>query len=299
MAPSWFALPRPRSFLFITSLRFGAEMISLSLLFNKLAGFYGILALVTGYRLSFLQFSMYLYSLIALVILVTLMPHIRKSSPLQCLSLAYFYLIDTILNGAYTAVFAGTWFLTLSAAAKDAEIDAPGSETMSDTAGFTNSDASSISDAAAAAGGSPSLANGAAISESVPSILIIVFLTLVRVYFALVLFSFARQVLRQYLSAKSSQRPHLHMDGADDKLEEPFAEGTPLGAGWKGKLGRAMTAIGTNWWVGGRADDEEWARSASQKFVSNTVLPGTSLREQRARSGTGPPPMRIQTQAPM
>lgn len=89
------------------------------------------------------------------------------------------------------------------------------------------------------------------------------------------------------------------MDGADDKLEEPFAEGTPLGAGWKGKLGRAMTAIGTNWWVGGRAEDEEWARSANKKFVSNTVLPGTSLREQRARSGTGPPPMRIQTQGPM
>lgn len=266
-------------------------MISLSLLFNKLAGFYGILALVTGYRLSFLQFSMYLYSLIALVILIILMPHIRKSSPLQCLALAYFYLIDTVLNGAYTAVFAGTWFLTLSAAAKDAEIDAPGSETMNDTSG--------ISDAAAAAGGSPSLASGAAISESVPSILIIVFLTVIRIYFALVLFSFARQVLRQYLSAKSSQRPHLHMDGADDKLEEPFAEGTPLGAGWKGKLGRAMTAIGTNWWVGGRAEDEEWARSANKKFVSNTVLPGTSLREQRARSGTGPPPMRIQTQGPM
>src|SRR5690349_11470928 len=111
-------------------------MISLSLLFNKLAGFYGILALVTGYRLSFLQFSMYLYSLLALVVLITLMPHIRKSSPLQCLALAYFYLIDTILNGGYTAIFAGTWFLTISAAAMDTGIDAPGSETMNDTAGF-------------------------------------------------------------------------------------------------------------------------------------------------------------------
>lgn len=88
------------------------------------------------------------------------------------------------------------------------------------------------------------------------------------------------------------------MDGASDKLEGPFAEGTPLGTGWKGKLGRAMTAVGTNWWIAGHAEDEEWARSANQKFVSN-VLPGTTLREQRARSGTGPPPARIQTQGPI
>lgn len=169
---------------------------------------------------------------------------------------------------------------------------------MNEATGFTNSESPGIAGAATSAAGNPNIASGTAFTESVSSILIIVFLTLVRIYFALVLFSFARQVLRQYLSTKSSQRPHLHMDGADDKLEEPFAEGTPLGAGWKGKLGRAMTAVGTNWWVGGRAEDEEWARTASRKFV-NSVLPGTTLREQRARSGTGPPPMRIQTQGPI
>lgn len=271
-------------------------MICLSLLFNKLAGFYGILALVTGYRLSFLQFSMYLYSIIALVLLVILTPHIRKASPLQCIALAYFYLIDTVLNAGYTAIFAGTWFLTLSASAKDAEVGTPGSNTINDTA-----DPPRVVDAAAAAAaaaGAPSLADGVAFTESVPSIIILVLLTVVRIYFSIVLFSYARQVLRQYISNKSSQRTHLHMDGADDEAEGPFATGNPLGVGWRGKLGRVMTSVGTNFWMGGHADDEEWARNANQRFV-NKELPGTILREQRARSGTGPPPPRIPTEGPI
>lgn len=284
-----------QTFLFITSLRFGAEMISLSLLFNKLAGFYGILALVTGYSLSFLQLSMYIYSLGALVLLCYLMSHIQKASPLEMVALAWFYLIDTLLNGAYTSFFAISWFLTLSAAAIDAEATAPGAGTMNDTAGFTDPAVSGeIDGAVPSPTGEASLANGAAFTESVPSILLIVIFHVVRVYFSIVLFSYARQALKAYIATKTSSRAHLHMDGVMDDLDGPFAEGSPLGGGWKGKLGRAMTGVGKDWWLGGNKEDEEWARSTSRKFVQKE-LPGTTLREQRARSGTGPPPMRINT----
>lgn len=268
-------------------------MIALSLLFNKLAGFYGILALITGFSLSLFQLSMYIYSLLALVLLAVLMPHISKGSPLQNLGLAYFYLIDTLLNTIYTAVFAGSWFFTLSAVAKDAEAQTPGAATINATAGFTKPDVAAEIGGAPSANGDPSLANGVAFTESVPSILLIVLFTLVRLYFTLILFSYARQVLRQYVSTKSSQRTSLHMEGVDDEAG-PFAEGSSLGSGWRGKLGRGMTSVGKDWWLGGNKDDEEWARNANQRFV-NKELPGTMQREQRARSGTGPPPMRIKT----
>lgn len=288
-----------QTFLFITSLRFGAEMISLSLLFNKLAGFYGILALVTGYSLSFLQLSMYIYSLAALVLLCYLMSHIQKASPLEMVALAWFYLIDTLLNGAYTSFFAISWFLTLSAAAVEKEASAPGAGTMNDTAGFTDPVAGSAADidgAVPAADGTPSLANGAAFTESVPSILLIVLFNIVRIYFSIILFSYARQALKGYIATKASNRQHLHMDGLVDELDGPFSEGSPLGGGWKGKLGRAMTNVGSEWWLGGTKEDEEWAREQRGKFERvQKELPGTIAREQRARSGTGPPPMRINT----
>ncbi len=274
-------------------------MISLSLLFNKLAGLYGILALVTGYSLSFLQLSMYIYSLAALVLLCLLMSHIQKGSPLEMVALAWFYFIDTMLNGAYTAYFAISWFLTLSSAAVGKDANVLGAEIMSGTAGFRDADVNKAIDGAVpSASGEQSLTNAVAFTESVPSVLLIVFFNAVRVYFAIVLFSYARQVLRQYISSKASQRTHLHMDGVADDLDGPFPEGSPLGGGWKGKLGRMMTSVGKDWWLAGSREDEEWARNASKKFVTPKELPGTTLREQRARSGTGPPPMRIHTHTP-
>lgn len=272
-------------------------MIALSLLFNKLAGFYGILALITGYSLSFIQLSMYIYSIGALVLLAYLMGHIQKASPLEMVGLAYFYLIDTLLNGIYTLVFGVSWFLTLSAAAVDKEVKVPGAGTINDTAGFTQPGVTGeIDGAAPAANGDPSLANAVEFTESVPSILIICLFNAMRIYFVIILFSYARQTVRQYMSQKSAQRTHLHMDGPADETDGPFAVGSPLGGGWKGQIGRAMTDVGKNWWIGGKTEDEEWARSANAKFAAPKELPGTTLREQRARSGTGPPPMRLQTQ---
>ncbi|MCW3717643.1 hypothetical protein UE95_040995, partial [Burkholderia cenocepacia] len=69
---------------------------------NKISGLYGLLALLTGYHLSPVQLSMYLYSLIALGVAAILFPHIRAQSPLQCLALAYLYALDSIINAAYT-----------------------------------------------------------------------------------------------------------------------------------------------------------------------------------------------------
>merc|ERR1712144_164688 len=62
-------VPRPRTFLYLMSLRTGVEMVSLSVIFNKLTGFFGLLAILTGVSLSPLQLSMYIYSVGALALI--------------------------------------------------------------------------------------------------------------------------------------------------------------------------------------------------------------------------------------
>ena len=285
-------------------------MISLSMIFNKITGFFGLLAILTGLQLSPLQLSMYIYSVVALGLLAFLMPHIRKATPFHNLALAWLYLFDTIINTAFTAAFAVTWFLAVSANDSNQGIPsaAPGAGTVDDTAGFTSPEYNvSKVDVVATAGqeavafaigakagstGAPSLGHGVQIEESIPSIMVVVLLTLVRVYFILVVMSYARQVLRQHIYSTSSSKLHLHTDGvADAPAENPFAAGTQQGAGWKGKLGRLMVKVGENYWLGGVADDS-WVKGMDGRFKTSKTPsgpPGTLERERRARSGTGPP----------
>jgi hypothetical protein len=313
-----------QTFLYVMSLRTGAEMISLSMIFNKITGFYGLLAILTGFHLSPLQLSMYLYSLGALILLAFLMPHIRKQSPFQCLALAWFYLFDTLINTAFTSAFAVTWLLAISADNSGTSIpsSAPGSGTIDETAGFTNPKynvskvdviatpvaggqeavafATTVARAAmgAGSGGSPSIGHAVGIEETIPSMMVVIVLTLVRVYFILVMMAYARQVLRQHIYSSSATKLHLHTESqADTPAENPFAVGSPGGEGWRGKLGRAMVSVGESYWLGGQADDT-WMKSLDGRFRTTKVVtgpPGTVERERRARSGTGPsvPPINL------
>lgn len=296
------------------SLRTGAEMISLSMIFNKITGFYGLLAILTGFSLSPLQLSMYLYSLAALILLAFLMPHIRKQSPFECLALAWFYLLDTLINTAFTSAFAVTWLLAVSADDSNTNIpiNAPGSGTMGEAAGFTNPKlnvtnvaglvptavsggqeaVTFASNVARTAGETPSIGHAVGIEESIPSMMVVVMLTLVRIYFILIMMAYARQVLRQHIYSSSSSKLHLHTEGSPNaSSENPFASGTPKGDGWKGKLGRVMLKVGESYWIGGQADDT-WMKNLDGRFRTTktpTGPPGTLERERRARSGTGPP----------
>ena len=149
-----------------------------------------------------------------------------------------------------------------------------------------------IAGSAAATIGSPSLGHGVGIEESLPSIAVVVFLTLVRVYFILVVMAFARQALRQYMYTSSSAKLHIHTDGAGEtRADNPFALGSPEGVGWRGKLGRIMVKVGESYWLGGQADDA-WVKGLDGRFKTTKTVsgpPGTLERERRARSGTGPP----------
>lgn len=305
------------------TLQTGATLITLSLLLNKISGLYGILALLTGFHLSPVQLSMYIYSLIALVLTAFLAPYIRTQSPLQCLALAWFYLFDTVVNAAYTAAFAATWFLVVSQHHHSAPTSGPGSSTIGDTAGFTNpkynvssvdlsnnpqDSVASAQPASAPAGTqegssstSPSFGNGVLQPESIQSIAIVCTIWTIRVYFVFVILAFARQCLRQhafysrspasrYGSAPSGHSRNVSTLSAPDGDPNPFAVGAPEGQGWKGKLGRVMVSVGRSYWIEGD-DDFSWMTGMSRKFRKSVDPngPGLTERERRRRSGTGPP----------
>ncbi|PGH18457.1 hypothetical protein AJ79_00527 [Helicocarpus griseus UAMH5409] len=309
------------------SLRTGATLITLSLLLNKISGLYGLLAILTGFHLSPFQLSMYIYSLLGLALTALLAPHIRLQSPLQCLALAWFYLLDSIINAAYTAAFGITWFLVISQHHNSVSATSgPGSSTMDDTAGFTNPKfnvssvrvdgadgkgvVASAQPASAPAGtvsgnktGAPSFGNGVLQPESLQSIAIICTLWTIRIYFVFVMMSFARQCIMQYsfhartsVSRRRSSLPTHSRNSSTlsniDADPNPFNIRSPEGQGWKGKLGRIMISVGRSYWLDN--EDYTWMSGMNRKF-RKSVDPGSNAvggipeRERRRRSGTGPP----------
>lgn len=305
-----FRIPRPKTFLYLISLKTATELILLTLVINKVTGIYGILALLTGYQLSALQLSMYIYSILVLGLTCYLAPHIKKQSPLQCLALAWIYLIDSVINIAYTALFGTTWFVLLAQHLGDDQpvASVPGGKMMNDTAGFTDpetnvsrvdvvvapADGVLTGQDAVALGKNDGSALGSAVFSggSVASITVICALWTVRLYFCLVVMAYARGVLRQYILTTSAANYGLQSgSSSSDLAENPYDESREEGQGWKGKLGRAMTSVGRGYWLG-KDDEEEWVRGAGDRFRKLAIKvpePGLGERERRARSGTGPP----------
>ncbi|KAI5362878.1 Putative inositolphosphorylceramide synthase subunit Kei1 [Septoria linicola] len=330
MAPSILRFPKPRSLLHFVSLRTATEFINLTLVINKVTGLYGILALFTGYELNWLQLSHYIYSLILFGLILYLMPSIRRpDQPLRNVALAYIYVMDTVVNGVYTTLFGMGWFLLLSQHLEEPGKDNPlngsnglgGSGTMGDTAGFTNPEhnvtevnviakpASGVlsgQDAVAYATGSGPAAIGGAVlqSDSMTSIALLALFTVVRVYFCLVVMSYARSILRQYVAqtSSSSMQYSTSETAYPTMAPSPFSADRLEGAGWQGKLGRTMLKFPSRrYWLGREETDSqmEWERATSGRFESGRnggkslriKVPenGVGERERRARSGTGPP----------
>ncbi|KUL83320.1 hypothetical protein ZTR_11355 [Talaromyces verruculosus] len=325
MALRIFRIPRIERFLVVLSLQTGASLITLSLLLNKISGLYGLLALLTGYHLSPIQLSMYIYSLAALALAVLLFPHIRKQTPLHCLGLAWLYFFDTAINAAYTAAFGVTWFLVVSQHTHNAPTTSGPGSTIDDTSGFTSpkynvssvhiplpGDGITADPAASPAGvtadataGTPSLGDGIKQPESFESIIMISVLLLIRLYFVLVMFAFARQTLRQKLlngSQPSYNQLPTHsratsvatVASAADIDREPFLPGTPEGQGWRGTLGRAMISVFRNYWLApdtSEVEDASWMDGFGRSLHTrnDSTVEGLTERERRRRSGTGPP----------
>jgi hypothetical protein len=245
-----------QTFLGLISLQNGTEVITLTLIFNKLTGFYGILAILTGYSLSALQLSMYIYSLAVLLLLLVFLPHIRKQTPFEVLGLAWLYLIDTFLNAAYTTTFALAWFANSTALDRHA---GPSGEEPPSHPGVP---AATLAQGIPVMPDVPKTTKHIGPEESWTSLAVIVLVTVIRLYFAVVVMSYASQVL-------SRQRDLNGWEPESSKVSEQavFAPGSVDGEGWRGRIGRKMLGVGRSYWLDERAQ-EEWAKNVSSKFRS-------------------------------
>lgn len=333
-------LALPQAFLRVVSLRTATEFITFTLLINKVTGFYGILALFTGYHLNPLQLSHYIYSLLVLALGIWLAPAIRDPSrPLRTIALAWLYVIDSVINTAYTVLFGLGWFVLLAqhlnediaVSGKTGKVaSAGGKGTMSDTAGFTDpqvpdavqvdvvaspaKDSLAGQDAVAYASTTPvplapgSLHEVVMQPDSLTSIILLALFGLIRVYFCLIILSYARNILRGYIaSTGGASTASGYADAAVDAsmAENPFRTGSPDAS----RLGRLLTAFPSRrYWLGRdeypAASASEWERLTHGRFEAaakkdlavkapSVDLGGPSERERRARSGTGPSPAEL------
>ncbi|KAF3938056.1 hypothetical protein ABW19_dt0202759 [Dactylella cylindrospora] len=246
-------LPRPKHFLGFLDLRVGAELILLCSLFNKASGFYGLLAIFTGAEISSLQISMYVYSVLAVFFIAWVQPHIRKQTPFPVLSFGYWYLIDSVINTVYTALFTVTWFMIISDARRSQSFTvantAPGvgdsGKMIEDISGLsggpfnpsggpdgTDAPAPSYIDSITGGVAGGAFSDGLRQPESITSFSIIVGLWIIRVYFCLVVLAYARQAVRD--SATPSNPPFTGKNGE----------------GFQGMLGRMMIGINKGYWEG-------------------------------------------------
>jgi len=198
MAAMRFFTLRPTHFLGFLPLQQGVDIVVMTSLINKLSGVFGVLALVTGAAISITQISMYLYSLAAFIGLCILAPHIHARSPLAALAFAYLYVIDSVVNAAYTVTFGFDWFMPKEEELLVVERDATAPMIMQ--------------------------------PESAASIAVISGLWAIKLYFIVLVFANAREVVRA--SATPAEAPF-------EKLE-----------GWKGRVGRAMVTVGRGYWEG-------------------------------------------------
>ncbi|KAG6005887.1 hypothetical protein E4U21_007521 [Claviceps maximensis] len=238
--------PRPQSLFGLVGLQTGTELISLALVFNKVTGVYGLLAILTGYQLSLLQLSTYVYSIGLLGCLVYLIPHIRRQSPFECLALAWLYFLDTAISGAYTASFGLDWYFASTSAEAEPKAPSLPSIVVESFEGLRRQSQSAIQ------------AKVLLPRETATSMVLIVGLTLIRVYFTIVVMAFARQVLQKYMQLMILEGPGV------DEREGPFAIDLPDGDGRKGRLGRLMVSLGRGYWLDIPGLDD-WERNVQRK----------------------------------
>lgn len=96
---------------------------------------------------------------------------------------------------------------------------------------------------------------------------LIVGLTLIRVYFSVVVMAFARQALQKYMQLMILEGPGV------DEHEGPFAADLPDGEGRKGRLGRLMVSFGRGYWLD-IVGSEDWERIGHNKSQASGTLAG-------------------------
>ncbi|KAI0047856.1 DUF1753-domain-containing protein, partial [Auriscalpium vulgare] len=110
LRPQWRIRPFA-SCLGIFDLKTGVTVAVLFALLNKVAGVYGLIALLLGAGGSAAQLSLYIYSALGLFVLAWGLRAINEEDPRRTLYFAHLFFADHVLSTAWTVFFAVQWWV--------------------------------------------------------------------------------------------------------------------------------------------------------------------------------------------
>ncbi|KAG0141312.1 hypothetical protein CROQUDRAFT_663978 [Cronartium quercuum f. sp. fusiforme G11] len=109
---AWTSFSRPppllKSFIGFFDIKQGVTFISLLALLNKVAGIYGILAVFTGVSLA--QVSLYIYSIVTIGLVIYGLQACGEENARKTFIYANSFLIDHLISTIYTAIFGVSWY---------------------------------------------------------------------------------------------------------------------------------------------------------------------------------------------
>ncbi|KAI0083942.1 Inositolphosphorylceramide synthase subunit Kei1-domain-containing protein [Irpex rosettiformis] len=181
LRPEWRLRPLS-SFLGLADLKAGVTIAILFAGLNKVAGVYGLLAVLTGAGGSLAQISMYMYSALALVALIWGLKSVSKEDAKHTLYFAHAFFADHVFSTAWTIYFAVLWWIYTPHDGRQ-EITSPAQREIMEAGGGGNSSMTPIERIAAAT----TIWN----EEKGTSMTVIVVGWFIKIYFALLLYSYA------------------------------------------------------------------------------------------------------------
>ncbi|KAF7319787.1 hypothetical protein MKEN_00761200 [Mycena kentingensis (nom. inval.)] len=98
------------SFLGILDLKTGVTIAILFAVLNKVAGVYGLIAVLTGAGGSFAQLSLYIYSVVGLLAFAWGLQVVKAEDARKTLYFAHLFSADYVLSTIWTAYFAAVWW---------------------------------------------------------------------------------------------------------------------------------------------------------------------------------------------
>ncbi|KAG6333568.1 hypothetical protein ID866_5517 [Astraeus odoratus] len=166
-------------------------------LFNKVAGVYGLISVLTGAGGSFAQLSLYLYSLLGLVALAWGLNAVKEEHPVQTLYFAHLFFVDHVFSTVWTLFFAVVWWVYTPHDGRR-QANSPAQEAIREGAGVNHS----MTDAQLAAA-----ANILWNEEKGTAAMVIVLSWCAKIYFALLLYSFATHLRKGTYNSIRHFRP--------------------------------------------------------------------------------------------
>ncbi|KIL69413.1 hypothetical protein M378DRAFT_784045 [Amanita muscaria Koide BX008] len=181
LRPEWRLWPFT-SLLGVLDIKTGVTVALLFALLNKVAGVYGLIAVITGAGGSFAQLSLYIYSVLALIVLAWGLQMVKEEDPRQTFNFSHFFLVDHLFSSIWTVHFAINWWAFQPHDGRR-QANSPAQEWMIEISHVANSTLS------------PAEREVAAMEiwqrEKGTAAFVIIFSWLIRLYFVLLMYSYA------------------------------------------------------------------------------------------------------------